>query len=104
MSDIFVGIDLGGTNVKMGLFDGDLNLITKSSIPTEADMGPDAVVENTALEIENILKQNSCTLDDLKACGIGTPGPADYKNGIIHQATNMKKFKNTPIRKINRII
>ncbi len=100
MSDLFVGIDLGGTNVKMGIFDSELNLVMKSSIPTEADMGPDAVVENSGAEIEKILKEKSYSLDDVKACGIGTPGPADYKKGVIYKAANLKKFHNTPIKQM----
>ena len=44
MSEIFVGIDLGGTNIKFGCFDGDMNLISQTSVPTNADMGPKVVV------------------------------------------------------------
>ena len=45
MREVFVGIDLGGTNIKFGCFDSEINLISKASTPTTARMGPEAVVE-----------------------------------------------------------
>ena len=45
MSEIFIGIDLGGTNIKIGCFDSELKLIRKTAVATEADMGPDVVID-----------------------------------------------------------
>jgi glucokinase len=100
MSEIFVGIDVGGTNVKIGLFDSELKIIRKTSITTEADMGPEVVINNMTEAVKDLLSEAGFTLPDISAIGIGTPGPAKYSEGIIIRSTNMPKFKNVPICKM----
>ena len=97
MNEIFVGIDLGGTNIKIGCFDSELKLICKTAVATEADMGPDAVIDKMAQTVEKLLDDSGLSLQDITAVGIGTPGPAKYSEGIIIKSTNMPKFKNVPI-------
>ncbi|MFH1719014.1 MAG: ROK family protein [Planctomycetota bacterium] len=100
MSETYVGIDVGGTNVKIGLFDSQLKLIRKTSITTNADMGPDIVIDNMARTVEELIAQAGLSLENITAIGIGTPGPAKYSEGIIIKSTNMPKFKNVPICKM----
>ena len=100
MSEIFVGIDVGGTNVKIGLFDSELKMICKTSITTEADMGPEVVINNMAQAVKELLTEAGFSLPNIVAVGIGTPGPAKYSEGIIIRSTNMPKFKNVPICKM----
>ena len=97
MSETFVGIDVGGTNIKIGLFDTDLKLLSKTSVTTDADMGPEIVIDKMAQTVKDILADAGLSLDDVVAIGIGTPGPAKYSEGIIIRSTNMPKFKNVPI-------
>ena len=97
MSGTYVGIDVGGTNVKIGLFDTELELIRKTSITTEAEMGPDIVIDKMAKAVEDLLAEAGLAAQDIVAVGIGTPGPAKYSEGIIIRSTNMPKFKNVPI-------
>jgi glucokinase len=97
MSETFVGIDVGGTNVKIGLFDSKLNLICKTSVTTDAHMGPGVVINKMAKTVEILLANARLSLKDVVAVGIGTPGPAKYSEGIIIRSTNMPKFKNVPI-------
>ncbi|MCP4607292.1 MAG: ROK family protein [Planctomycetes bacterium] len=100
MSEIFVGLDVGGTNVKIGLFDSELEMISKTSITTEADMGPEVVINNMAQAVKELLAEGGFSLQDIVYVGIGTPGPAKYSEGIIIRSTNMPKFKNVPICKM----
>ncbi len=55
MSDTFVGIDVGGTNIKIGLFDAELKLLSKTSVTTDADMGPEIVIDKTAQTVKDII-------------------------------------------------
>jgi len=98
MKNAYVGIDIGGTNVKIGLFDAEISLFCKTSVPTQADMGPADVVERIANAATDLLNQAGVTTDDIRAIGIGTPGPADYPNGVVIRAANLPKFSNTPLR------
>ncbi len=100
MSDTFVGIDVGGTNIKIGLFDAELKLLSKTSVTTDADMGPEIVIDKTAQTVKDIVADAGLALGDVVAIGIGTPGPARYSDGIIIRSTNMPKFKNVPICKM----
>lgn len=97
MSEVFVGIDLGGTNIKIGLFDSQVKLISKTAVATEADMGPEVVIDKMAQMVEELLAGEGMSARDITAIGIGTPGPAKYSEGIIIKSTNMPKFKNVPI-------
>jgi len=100
MNETFVGIDVGGTNIKIGLFDAELKLLNKTSVTTDADMGPEIVIDKMAQTVKDILADAGLSLDDVVAIGIGTPGPAKYSEGIIIRSTNMPKFKNVPICKM----
>ena len=100
MSETYVGIDVGGTNIKIGLFDSELKLICKTSITTDAEMGPEIVINKMAQTVEELISEAGLSLQDVVAVGIGTPGPAKYSEGIIIQSTNMPKFKNVPICKM----
>ncbi|UCF14206.1 MAG: ROK family protein [Phycisphaerales bacterium] len=100
MSKTFVGIDVGGTNIKIGLFDAELRLLSKTSVTTDADMGPEIVIDKMAQTVKDIVADAGLSLDDIVAIGIGTPGPARYSEGIIIRSTNMPKFKNVPICKM----
>jgi len=98
MSELFVGIDLGGTNIKVGVFDGEMSLVGKTSVPTNADMGVEAIVASMAKASCDLLKEHGFSLDDVAAVGLGSPGPARYGDGVIEDATNLPKLKNAPIR------
>ncbi len=100
MSKTFVGIDVGGTNIKIGLFDAELKLVSKTSVTTDADMGPEIVIDKMAQTVKDLLAKAGLSLDDAVALGIGTPGPARYTEGIIIKSTNMPKFKNVAICKM----
>ncbi len=100
MSEIFVGIDLGGTFIKVGCFDSQLKSLSKISAPTEAEKKAKVVIENMARAAEKCVADAGFTMDDVPAVGLGCPGPARYNEGIIEAATNFPTFRNIPIRKM----
>ena len=100
MTDMYVGIDLGGTNVKIGCFDEKLNILNKTSAATECDMGPDFVIDRIVEAVNNSLAEIPADIKEVKALGIGVPGPSNLSKGIMVAAPNMPKFKNVPIRDI----
>ena len=100
MSEIFVGIDLGGTNIKIGCFDSQLKLVCKTAVATGADMGPQVVVDRIGQTTEKLLDDNGLSSEAIGAIGIGAPGPAKLDEGIIIASPNMPSFKNVPLRKM----
>ena len=100
MDELFVGIDLGGTNIKVGCFDEKLNLLCKTSTPTNADDGPVVVIDRIALTTEKLLAENNLSYDSIKAIAMGSPGQFNIAEGIIISNPNMPLFKNLPLRKM----
>jgi glucokinase len=97
MAKYFIGIDVGATNVKIGCFDDELNLVSKTSITTNAEMGPDIVIDNITAAARTLVTDAGFSIDNVCAVGLGMPGPAKYSEGIVISSTNMPKFKNVPI-------
>jgi len=99
MREIFIGIDLGGTNVKIGCFDSNLKLVAKTSIPTQLELGPESIIDRTVQAAENLVLKAGLSVDNICAAGIGSPGPVDIDAGIVIATSNLR-FTNVPLRQI----
>jgi glucokinase len=97
---VYIGVDLGGTNIKTGCFDDEMKLVASSSLPTQADLGPEFVADKIVETISQALAQAAVSMDAVKGIGIGAPGPSDLARGIILAAPNLPKFRNVPLRKM----
>ncbi len=91
-----IGIDLGGTNIAVGLCDGELNIIDKISVKTPRDCEPERIAEEMASVSRALIEKNSLTLKDIDSIGIAIPGSIDPKAGIIEYSNNLP-FVNFPI-------
>ena len=89
MAKLFIGIDLGGTNIKIGAFDSDLNLIDRISVPNEDTLSPEDVVKRICQSVKSLIKNIKASLDDVAAAGIGSPGPVNLEEGIVLAAPNL---------------
>ena len=84
-----IGIDLGGTNIAVGIVDETQTIVAAASMPTVAKNGADAVLDDIA---QCVLQAHSNGGLDLKACsgaGIGVPGTCDTQRGIVRYAHNI---------------
>ena len=100
MSGKYIGIDVGGTNIKFGCFDSELNLVCKTSVPTEADARPEDLVEIMAEAATGLTGEKELSAGAIAAVGIGAPGMFDLEAGVIINSPNMSSFKNVPLRKM----
>lgn len=91
-----IGVDLGGTNIAIGLCDGDLNIIDKGSVPTGADRDGDSIVKDMAALAAAIIERNGLTVADIEYVGIATPGIANSKTGVVEYSCNLP-FVNFPL-------
>ncbi len=85
----YIGIDLGGTNIKAGAVDADGKLLHKISIPTNRSPGPDGVTAEMAEAARQVAKAVGWSMDDVAAVGIGAPGPIDFDDGVIVAMPNI---------------
>lgn len=95
MSDKVIGIDIGGTNLRGALVDGEGNIHKRMEILSEADQGIDKLIDNLANFITDISKGEKVT-----NIGVGIPGIIDSKNGIITEAPNILNVDNYPLRSV----
>ncbi len=98
MTEYYLGIDLGGTNIKIGIFDDAMNLLAKESTPTQGDSSPEVIVGQMKETGQQAAEAINLSLEDITAVGIGTPGPVDLTKGVVVAAPNLPNFRNTPIR------
>ena len=98
MSKRYVGVDLGGTNLKLGLVSADGELLHRHSTATEADRGPDHVLGRIAQAVRRLADGAQVSLADIAAVGIGSPGPLDSKAGVVVFTPNMAGWRDVPVR------
>ncbi len=87
MSYVF-GVDVGGTSVKIGLFEGDGKLVEKWSIPTNTDNNGESILPDIAASVLSKKEEKKIDDKDIIGVGMGLPGPVDG-NGIIRKAVNL---------------
>ena len=95
---LFVGIDLGGTNIKTALVAQDADVMARTVIPTRASGGPDAVIERMIGSAHSVAEEADCTWDDVAAVGVGSPGFLDSRAGVIIHPPNLPGWYNVPLR------
>jgi len=85
----FAGIDLGGTTIKGGIVDNENRLVYSKSIDTVVERGFEAVAEDIAKLVEELLIINNLEMDDIEYVGVGSPGAVDTKSGKIYFSGNL---------------
>lgn len=88
MAGYVFGVDVGGTTVKLGLFDIDGNVLDKWEIPTRTEDGGKNILPDIAADIQAKMTQKNIAKDDVAGVGVGVPGPVDG-DGIVHKAVNL---------------
>ncbi len=82
------GVDVGGTTVKLGLFDINGNVLDKWEIPTRTEDGGKNILPDIAASILEKMAQKNISKEDLAGVGVGVPGPVDG-SGVVHKAVNL---------------
>jgi glucokinase len=96
--DLVIGVDVGGTTVKAGLFDSDGVEYRRSERPTPRHLGPDAVI-TTTLDAIVELRAQVPQAARLLAVGLVVPGVVDTQQGIAVYAANLG-WQQLPLRQI----
>jgi glucokinase len=98
MKDIVVGIDVGGTNVKLGLVDPVGKVLSRSSFSTRKfAQTPDILVDAVAEAVRALLQGQSFTRERVAGVGIGVPGLVDVPAGIVRLLPNIPGWHNVPL-------
>ena len=93
----YIGIDLGGTNVRTLLVDEKGQSYSEVKDNTEREKGPDFVCSKIIRQIESLDYSVCGGIENVQGIGIGVPGPVDTVHGVMIMATNLPGFENYPI-------
>lgn len=88
MGKYVFGVDVGGTTVKMGLFEAEGTLLDKWEIPTRTANGGEAILPDVANSIREKMTEKGIEKETVEGVGIGVPGPVDAE-GTVHVAVNL---------------
>ncbi len=92
----YIGVDLGGTNIAVGIVNEEGKILRKESVPTRANREPDEIVKDMAALCVKLCNDEGITVDDVEYAGIATPGTADSDTGYVVYTNNIP-FINYPL-------
>lgn len=99
MSQLYVGVDLGGTSIKVGLCNASGDLLRTYEGPTEAAGGTDTVLNNIAACVRELVSPDSAEWEAVAGVGIGIAGFLNIPEGIIDFSANLP-FRDVPVKRI----
>lgn len=94
----YLGIDLGGTNIKAGVVDDSGTAVSHVSIETQAGLGPKVGLDNLEKAGRMAVQAAGLKMDEIAAVGLGSPGTMDLKTGYLIEPTNFEGWDYLPIR------
>lgn len=95
-----MGVDVGGTNVKIALVDKNGAIAYSNTVPTRAEMGYEYTISNIKQAINDLMKESKTSKDVIEGIGFGFPGLIDCDNGIVRVLPNIPGWINVPIASI----
>ncbi|MGG0823638.1 ROK family glucokinase [Paenibacillus turicensis] len=97
--NIYIGVDLGGTAIKVGICSEEGKLLQTYEGPTEADKGAETLIDNIERYVRHIVEQSQFDWEQVKGIGAGVAGFTNVREGIIILAPNVG-LRDFHIRKI----
>ncbi|GAE30738.1 ROK family glucokinase [Halalkalibacter hemicellulosilyticus] len=89
MDKWYVGVDIGGTTIKLGFVTEAGEIVTKWEIPTDTNNGGRNITIHIGQAIKSKCSELNESYDRLQAIGVGAPGFIEMKTGFIYQAVNI---------------
>ena len=94
----YLGIDLGGTNIKSGVVDDNGHVLSSVSMPTEAELGGRAGIDRLAEAGRRAVAASGVAWDQIAGVGLGSPGTMDIPAGMLLDPPNLPGWENLPVR------
>ena len=93
-----VGVDIGGTNLRLALADMNGTIVARWSATTQGSRSADAVVQQIRIGVDELLKQTSTPYKALQAIAAGAPGVTDVNAGVVIATSYLLGWRNVPLR------
>ena len=100
---MYIGIDLGGTNIAAGLVSEEGKILAQASTPTMNEREAIEIVKDMAMLIDKLTSEYGIDKSEIKGVGIGSPGSIDFDNGVVVYSNNLKMEKFPLAEELNKL-
>jgi len=94
----YLGVDVGGTNIKVGVVDSAAQSLSYVSLPTEPQRGPKAGLETILEACRMAVEKSKLDWPQIHAVGLATPGTMDIPSGMLLDPPNLPGWTDLPLR------
>lgn len=98
-----IGIDIGGTTVKIGIFEADGTLLEKWEVPTRKEEGGKYILSDVAASILEVLKKLGISMEEVAGAGMGVPGPV-MPDGYVEVCVNLGWRDQNPGQELSSLL
>ncbi|MBQ8110205.1 MAG: ROK family protein [Clostridia bacterium] len=98
MHDYAIGIDVGGTHIKLGLFDSAMQLLAEQSFLTDKDATALELMDFLALKARALAEKAGIRLEDVRGIGAAFPSSIDARKGLTLESSNIVALNDQPVR------
>jgi len=91
-----IGVDLGGTNIAVGLVNEKYEIVARDSVPTRAERSAEEIIIDMAAVCKKLIANAGVDISEIISVGIAAPGAANTETGYVEYANNLH-FINTPV-------
>lgn len=102
MKNAAIGVDIGGTSVKLGLVTRTGRLVFRDSFPTGRNVTRPKLLEQLVSRVLDLKRRAARGGFKILGLGVGAPGPIDVEKGRVHFFPNIPGWRNTPLKAILR--
>ncbi|MBR6737835.1 MAG: ROK family protein [Clostridia bacterium] len=94
----YIGIDIGGMSIKIGVVSTTGEIINQTALVTE-DIPAKALIEKVGVKINELLAQTGVSMGSVHGVGVGCPGAIDGKRGVVIYSSNLPRFQGFELKK-----
>ena len=92
-----VGVDFGGTNIKVGLVRADGRVVRTQLLSSKGIRRPASFTEGVSGVVESLAQSVGVRASQLCGVGVGAPGPVDTARGVVHSMVNVSGWREVPL-------
>lgn len=96
---MYIGVDLGGTNISIGIVDNNGKIKLMNTVSTNSEQKPQNIINSIINLINNTIKQSDTAKEDIDSIGIGIPGIINQETGRIVECINLP-LHNVPLAEL----
>ena len=96
------GIDLGGTNIQVGIIDGNQKIMAQTSMPTRAERPAEEVIADIAGLVRQLMESLNMEESALAGIGVGCPGLVDANAGVVRYSNNISWENVALVRELGK--